>query len=145
MALSPVFVPIIGGECSPGDGFPLGKTTRFESLEFVADRFGGLSLSLLRGSSGAVIMGPACGGPPLLQWTITGSTIEGFPTTPGEEGRTGLLFKGRHGAESPPISTMTILRPMNPSIDQAMMTIPLWPDDNPTPLEQRRTCREATQ
>jgi hypothetical protein len=66
MVLSSVFVPITRGEHSPGDGFPLGKTISFGRLEFVADRFGSLSLPPLGGGSGAVVMDPARGGPPLL-------------------------------------------------------------------------------
>jgi hypothetical protein len=66
MVPSSTFVPITGGEHSPGNVFPLGKTIRFGSLEFVVDRFSGLSLSTLGGSSGAVVMGPTHGGPPLL-------------------------------------------------------------------------------
>jgi hypothetical protein len=60
---SSAFVPITEGECSPSDVFLLGKTICFGSLEFVADRFSGLSLSPLSGGSGAVVMGVAHGGP----------------------------------------------------------------------------------
>jgi hypothetical protein len=84
-------------------------------------------------------MCPARGRPPLLQQTMTRSPIEGFPTAPGGEGSTDLLFPGRHDMESPPTLTMTIPRPENPLTDQATMTIlPRQemprPDDN-LPLE----------
>jgi hypothetical protein len=77
MVPSSVFVPITGGERSPYGGFPLDKTIHFGSLEFIADQFSNLSLSPLGSSLGAIIMGPARGGPSLLQWTMTGSPIEG--------------------------------------------------------------------
>jgi hypothetical protein len=43
------------------DVFSLGKTTRFKSLEFIADRFGGRSLSPIGDDSGAAVMGSTCG------------------------------------------------------------------------------------
>jgi hypothetical protein len=149
MVPSSAFVPIIGGKRSSGDGFPLGKTICFGSLEFVTDRFSSLSLSPLGGGSGAIIMGLARGGPPLLLRTLTGCPIEGFPVAHGGEGRTELLSPGRHGVESPPISTTTIPQPENPLTNQATTTIPPWqempwPDDN-LPLERWRACREAAQ
>jgi hypothetical protein len=149
MVPSSVFVSVTRGECSPGDGFPLGKTIRFGSLQFITDRFGGLSLSPLRGGSGAVIMGPASGGPPLLQWTMMGSPIEGFSMAPSGEGRTDLPFPGRHDTESLPISTMTIPRPENPLTVQATTTIPPWQEmprsDDNFPLELWCACWEVAQ
>jgi hypothetical protein len=64
------------------DGFSLSETIRFVNLEFIADRFDDLSLSPLGDGSGTVIMGPACGGPPLLQRTMVGDPTEGFCHTP---------------------------------------------------------------
>jgi hypothetical protein len=148
MVPSSAFVPITGGERSLGDGFPLGKTIRFGSLESVVDRFSGLSLPP-GGGSVAIIMGLAHGGPPLLQQTMTASPIKGFPVAPGREGRTDLLFPGRHGMESPATSTTAITRPENHPIDQATMTIPPrqempWLDDNLL-LDRWSACREAAQ
>jgi hypothetical protein len=71
-------------------------------------------------------MGPTHCGPSLLQWTMMGSPIEGFPADPGGEGSTNLIFPGRHDMESPPTSTMTILWSENPLTDQATTTIPPW-------------------
>jgi hypothetical protein len=41
-----VFITTTDAERSPCEGFHLGETIRFRSLEFIANRFGGLSLSL---------------------------------------------------------------------------------------------------
>jgi hypothetical protein len=50
------------GKCLMCDGFSLGDTVRFRSLEFIADCFGGLSLSLRRNDSDIAFMGqPAVG------------------------------------------------------------------------------------
>jgi hypothetical protein len=70
--------------------FSLGETIRFKSLEFIANRFGGMSLPLKDGS-GAIIMGPACGEPPLLQQTMMGGPIEGSTR----------LLMGKGGPASP--------------------------------------------
>jgi hypothetical protein len=45
-------------------GFSLGETIHFESLEFITDRFGGLSLSPMGNGSDAIIMGSAHDRPP---------------------------------------------------------------------------------
>jgi hypothetical protein len=122
-----VFITTTDAERSPCEGFHLGETIRFRSLEFIANRFGGLSLSPPLGdSSGAIVMGPTRGEPPLLQRTMMGGPIEGPPMTPNGEGRTDIPFLERSGAEVSPTSTTTIPRSENPLADQAMMTIPPW-------------------
>jgi hypothetical protein len=70
--------------------------------------------------------------------------IEGLPTIVNGEGRTNLLFPGRHGAEASPTSTTTIPWPENPPADQDTTTIPSRSDNN-LPLVRWRACREATQ
>jgi hypothetical protein len=117
MIPSPVFVAVIGSECSPCDAFSLSETISFGSVEFITNRFSGLSLSPHGDGSGTVVTDPARGEPPLLQWTMTGGPIEGLPTTLNGEGRTDLPFLGRHVAETSPTSTTTILRPENPPAD----------------------------
>jgi hypothetical protein len=44
--------------------FSLGETIRFESLKFVTDYFGGLSLSPMGNGSDTIIMGSTHGRPP---------------------------------------------------------------------------------
>jgi hypothetical protein len=90
MVPSSAFIATTGGVRSPCDVFSLGETIRFKSLEFIANRFGGMSLPLKDGS-GAIIMGPACGEPPLLQQTMMGGPIEGSPR----------LLMGKGGPASP--------------------------------------------
>jgi hypothetical protein len=83
-----------GGECLLCGGFSRGKTIRFESLEFIADHFGGMSLSPMWDGSNAVVMDSARGGPlplcphsgPRLGTPSRGSpwprTGNGGPTSP---------------------------------------------------------------
>jgi hypothetical protein len=53
------------GEHLSCGSFFLSESIHFGSLEFITDRFGGLSLSRLGDGSCIIIMGPAHGGPPL--------------------------------------------------------------------------------
>jgi hypothetical protein len=111
------FIITTGSEHLSCDGFSLDKTICFGNLEFITDRFSSLRLSPIGDGSGAIVMGPARDGPPLLQQTMMGDPTEGFPTAPNGEGRTDLLFPGRRSVKAPPISTMTILRPGNSPTD----------------------------
>jgi hypothetical protein len=45
------------GKCMSCNVFSLVETIRFESLDFIPDRFNGLSLSPMGNGSGAAIMG----------------------------------------------------------------------------------------
>jgi hypothetical protein len=75
------------GECLTCSGFSLSKTLRFESLEFIADCFGGLSLSPRRNDSGAAFMGSTHTRPPsLLRAMIEDSTKEFYMASSGEGG-----------------------------------------------------------
>jgi hypothetical protein len=108
------------------DGFSLGETIRFGSLELIADHFGGLSLSPLGNGSGTTAMSPAYGGPPLPQQIMVENPTEGFPTAPSGEGRNDLPFPRRHDVKASPTSTTTMPRPEGPMTDQVVATIPLW-------------------
>jgi hypothetical protein len=50
------------GEHLTCSGFSLGETIRLRNFEFIADYFGGLSLSLRRGNEGAALMGSTLSG-----------------------------------------------------------------------------------
>jgi hypothetical protein len=56
MVPSPKPIIVVDGNTLTGVGFALGETIRFGSLEFIADRFGDLSLSPEGNDSGAVCL-----------------------------------------------------------------------------------------
>jgi hypothetical protein len=64
MVESSALVVAADGERLSCDIFSLGNTIRFGSIEFIADRFGGLSLSCMGGGLDAAVMGITNGGPP---------------------------------------------------------------------------------
>jgi hypothetical protein len=66
MVPSSMLIVIAGDERLSCGGFSLDETIRFRSLEFIADCFGGLSLSPMGDGSEAIIMGSARDGPPSL-------------------------------------------------------------------------------
>jgi hypothetical protein len=80
-------------------GFSLDETIHFGSLEFIADYFGGLSLSPWRDCLDAAVMGSTCSGPPSpLRAMIGDSTEEFHMTLDGEGGdRPPPSQKVRHG------------------------------------------------
>jgi hypothetical protein len=94
---------------SCGD-FSLDETIHFGSLEFIANRFRGLSLSPIGDGSDAIVMGSARGEPPSLQQTMMGDSAEGFPTALDGEGRTNLPSPRRYGVGAPLALATTIPR-----------------------------------
>jgi hypothetical protein len=66
MVPSSLFIATTDIKRPPHDVSSLDGTICFGSLEFIADRFGGLSLSPLGDGFGTIAMSPARGEPPLL-------------------------------------------------------------------------------
>jgi hypothetical protein len=85
------------GECASCNAFSLGETIHFGSLEFITDRFSGLSLSPLGDGSEATVMGSTRSRPPSPLRAMTGNSAEEFHTDSDEEGRTDLSSLRRHG------------------------------------------------
>jgi hypothetical protein len=67
-------------------GFPLGKTIRLGSFEFIANYFCGLSLSPRRGDLGAAFMGSTRSGTPSLQRAMIEDSTEEFLMASSGEG-----------------------------------------------------------
>jgi hypothetical protein len=67
-------------------GFSLDETIHFGSLEFIADYFGGLSLSPWRDCLDAAVMGSTCSGPPSPLRAMIGASTEEFHMTLDGEG-----------------------------------------------------------
>jgi hypothetical protein len=67
-------------------GFSLSKTIHLGSFEFIADYFGGLSLSPRRSNSGAIFMGSTHSGSPSPWWAMIEKSTKEFHTTASEEG-----------------------------------------------------------
>jgi hypothetical protein len=97
-------------------GFSLSKIVRFGSLEFIADCFGILSLSLKGSNLGTVFMGMARSGSPSLH-TILEDFADEFYMTSSRERSFGFPISQRHsmGALPAPIITTP------------------WSEDAPTP------------
>jgi hypothetical protein len=67
------------GQSLSCSGFSLGETIHFGSLEFIVDRFGGLSLYSSGDVLGTFVMDSARSGPPSPLWTTMGDSTEEFP------------------------------------------------------------------
>jgi hypothetical protein len=106
----PLDVPIVSssvitittdGERLTCGGFSLGETVRLGSFEFIADYFGGLSLSLRRGDSGTTFMGSTHSETPTLRWPMIEDSTEEFLMVSNGEGGFGLNSPRRHGMGAP--------------------------------------------
>jgi hypothetical protein len=100
MVPASVLTVAAGGECLLCGGFSRGKTIRFESLEFIADHFGGMSLSPMWDGSNAVVMVGHCPSAPIADqdW----GHRRGVPHGPerGTEDRPPLSLEARRGGHS---------------------------------------------
>jgi hypothetical protein len=86
MVPASVLIVTTSGERLLCDGFTLGETICFGSLEFIADYFSGLSLSPRRDGSDAVVVGSSRSEPPSRLRAMIGDSLEEFHTTSDGEG-----------------------------------------------------------
>jgi hypothetical protein len=90
-------------------GFSLGETIHLGSFEFIANYFGGLSLSPRRSDSGVAFMGSTHSGTPPSWWAMIEDSAEDFLTVlSGEEGF-GLPSPRRHDIGALPTLITTTL------------------------------------
>jgi hypothetical protein len=101
MVHSSALVISIDGECLMCGGFSLNEIVRFESLEFIVDYFGGLSLSPSGNDSGTTFMGSTRSESSLL-WAMIEDSTEEFYMASSEEGGSSLPSSRRHGTGAPP-------------------------------------------
>jgi hypothetical protein len=119
MVPSSAFIIAADGERPSCDVFSLGESICLGSFEFIADYFGGLSLSPMRGDSGAAFMGSTCSGTLSLRWTMTEDSTEEFLTTSNGEGDSVLpsqrrCVTGLRSLLSWPHHGWRTLRPLRP-------------------------------
>jgi hypothetical protein len=111
------------GESLTCDGFSLGKTVHFGSLELIAECSVGPSLSPKGSDSDAIFVGTTHSRSPLL-WVMIEDSANKFYTTSSEEGSSGLPVSQRHNTGAPSAPIATIPWPEDDPTKQAMMTIP---------------------
>jgi hypothetical protein len=125
VALSTLAVSTDGEHLTSG-GFSLGETVCLVSFEFIADYFGGLSLSPRRSDSGATFVGSTRNGT-LSTWQaiIEDSTEEFHMASSGEAGSV-LPSPRRRGMQAPPAPVTTTPWKENTLATHAMTTVPPW-------------------
>jgi hypothetical protein len=111
------------GERLSCGGFSLSETIHFGRLEFIADGFGGLSLSHMGDGSDTIVMASTCGGPPSPLWAMTGDSIEEFHKTSNGEGRIDLPSPRRHDTVASPAPATTTSWPESTPAAQATKNI----------------------
>jgi hypothetical protein len=103
MVSSSAITITVDGECLSRDGFLLGETIRFGSLEFIIECFGGVNLSPQRDGSDVAAMGSTHCGPLSPLWAMTGDSILEFYTVlDGEGGSASPLLEGMARGLRPP-------------------------------------------
>jgi hypothetical protein len=114
------------GEYLMCGGFSLGETVRLGNFEFIADYFGGLSLSPRRGDIDVSFMGPTRSGASTPRRTMIGDFAEEFLTMPSGEGSFGLPSPRRRGTGVLLAPVTITLWKENSLTAQATMTVPPW-------------------
>jgi hypothetical protein len=108
------------------DGFSHSETILLRSLEFIADRIGGLSLSPRGSDSDSALMVSTWGGSPSLLWAMIEDSTEEFSTvSSGEEG-SGSTSNRRHSTGALPAPVVTTPWLESALATQAMATVPTW-------------------
>jgi hypothetical protein len=106
-------------------GFSLGETIRFGRLEFIANYFGNLSLSLMGNESGVIFVGMArSGSPPLC--SILEDSINEFYIASSREGNFDFPVSWRRNMVTLPFYITATPRLKDASTLQAIATVPLW-------------------
>jgi hypothetical protein len=111
-----------GGECVMCGGFSLGETVHLRNFEFIADYFGGLSLSPWRCDSG---VGSTRNGTPSLRWAMIQDSVEEFLTASIREGGFSLPYPKRRDTGAPLTPVTTTSWTENALDSQAMTIVPL--------------------
>jgi hypothetical protein len=110
-------------ECLSYGALSLSETIHFGSLQFIVDRFGGLSLSPMGEGSDAIVIGSACSGPPSPLRAMMGDSVEEVQMASDGEGRIDFPSPRRHDTGDSPALPRTISRPKSTPTTQATMTI----------------------
>jgi hypothetical protein len=124
MVPSSAIAVIADGEHLMCGGFSLSETVHLGNFEFIADYFGGLSLSPRRGTVGATFIGPTHSGASTLRRTMIGDSIEEFLTVPNGEGSFDLPSPRRCGMGASLAPITTSLWKENALAAQATMMVP---------------------
>jgi hypothetical protein len=106
-------------------GFSLIETVRFGNLEFIADYFGGPSLSPKGGNSDAIFMGITSSGSPSL-WAMIEDSTDEFYIASSREGSSSLPASQRHNMGAPPAPIATTPWSEVSLATQTMTMVPPW-------------------
>jgi hypothetical protein len=90
-------------------GFSLGEHVHLGNIEFIADYFGGLSLSPRRGNEGTAFLGSTHSGASTSQRAMIEDSLEEFLMASSDKGSFGHPFPRWHstGASFSPTTTTT--------------------------------------
>jgi hypothetical protein len=113
------------GEHMTCGGFSLSKIVRLVSFEFIANYFGGLSLSPRRGDSGATLMGSTHNGTPSPRRVMIEDSAEEFLTTSRGEGGSALPSPRRCDMGALPATVTATIWMENDLATQTMMMVPV--------------------
>jgi hypothetical protein len=112
MVLSSVITVATDGERQMCGGLSLGETVHLGNFKFIADYFGGLSLSPMKDDIGAAFMRSTHSGTPSSRWAMIEDTVEEFLMVSSRKGGFGLPSPRRHGtgALRAPVATTPWLK-----------------------------------